>query len=380
MSDIVFILGAGASKEVNAPLMAEFLDEADSLRKIGKVPEAIEDFNRVFEARSRLQSVYSKSYVDLNNVESVFAAFEMAKTLGVFAEYKKSEIDNLIESMKILIVKTLEKKIKFKVKKNDIISHDVYNDFVNLFIYFLKDSEPKYSISVITFNYDIALDYALNNRIQYSYCLDGSINQRILPLLKLHGSLNWGDCPKCRKIVEWDFNRYMQKHRLDLVGKYQDFNEETIIPIGSSIQEYKHSCGNNLNANPIIVPPTWNKTEYHRSISKVWRVAANELSNAEYIFVIGYSYPESDYFFHYLYALGSIGNNTLKSFWVFDPNADKLKDHYLTLLGLGAKDRFEILPNTFSEAVKILAEYFKKKISIRQLSDKKRISRLSKSI
>jgi hypothetical protein len=43
MSEIVFILGAGASKNAGAPLMANFLDKADELRKEGKLDEWCEE-------------------------------------------------------------------------------------------------------------------------------------------------------------------------------------------------------------------------------------------------------------------------------------------------------------------------------------------------
>lgn len=42
MSEIVFILGAVASKEAGAPLVAEFLDKAGELRKEGKIENAIQ--------------------------------------------------------------------------------------------------------------------------------------------------------------------------------------------------------------------------------------------------------------------------------------------------------------------------------------------------
>ena len=70
----------------------------------------------------------------------------------------------------------------------------------------------------------------------------------------------------------------------------------------------------------MIVPPTWNKTEYHNTLSNVWKRAARELSDAEHIFIIGYSLPESDYFFKFLYSLGTIGSNTIKGFHVINPD------------------------------------------------------------
>jgi hypothetical protein len=38
----------------------------------------------------------------------------------------------------------------------------------------------------------------------------------------------------------------------------------------------------------------------------VWRTAAQHLSEAEHIFIIGYSLPETDQFFRYLYGLGTV--------------------------------------------------------------------------
>lgn len=39
------------------------------------------------------------------------------------------------------------------------------------------------------------------------------------------------------------------------------------------------------------------------------------------LFVIGYSLPDTDGLFKYLYAIGGIGERTLRSFDAFDPNA-----------------------------------------------------------
>ena len=69
MSEIVFILGAGASKEAGAPLMSDFLEKADELYRKGQVDEFSQDFKNVFEAISNLQTVHSKAELDLDNIE-----------------------------------------------------------------------------------------------------------------------------------------------------------------------------------------------------------------------------------------------------------------------------------------------------------------------
>ena len=55
MSDTVFILCAGSSKSAGAPLMADFLDTSYKLLKLWKVSEAKEDFEKVFDAKDKLQ-------------------------------------------------------------------------------------------------------------------------------------------------------------------------------------------------------------------------------------------------------------------------------------------------------------------------------------
>ena len=84
MSDIVFILGAGASKQCGMPVMAEFLDVSWDLLREGKVNGKRDDFVTVFRARSALQRVHSKSQLDINNIESLFTVLEMGKVIKRF--------------------------------------------------------------------------------------------------------------------------------------------------------------------------------------------------------------------------------------------------------------------------------------------------------
>src|SRR5262245_24730304 len=107
MSDVVFILGAGASKEAGAPLMADFLSQAQRLLKDGKCNDYQEDFERVFRAIAELQRVHSKAELDLDNLESVFAAFEMAQLLGQLPGTDEPEIPRVVKSMRRVITKTL---------------------------------------------------------------------------------------------------------------------------------------------------------------------------------------------------------------------------------------------------------------------------------
>ena len=73
MSDVVFILGAGASKDGGAPTMPEFLDTSNQLFRTGMVNDVRKDFERVFEGIGALCSAHSKAALDLvNEVTPIF--------------------------------------------------------------------------------------------------------------------------------------------------------------------------------------------------------------------------------------------------------------------------------------------------------------------
>jgi len=350
MSEIVFILGAGASKEAGAPLMADFLDKARELRRSTNLGEFETDFDNVFDAISALQPVHSKAQLDLDNIESVFAAFEMGKLINKLAGMSTEEIDSLLVSIKRLIFKTLEETVTFPVRHRHIYPDHYYASFAEL-VNDLNDDPAHHKCSIITFNYDLALDYALNSiRRPPDYCLSENIKHGYTPLMKLHGSLNWASCSKsgeCGQIVPWEFADYFKKLKFPFLTE----GKPARVHVASNLRRsgLKH-CGQAVTPDPVIVPPTWNKTQYHQQLAKVWSRAALELSQAENIFVSGYSLSESDLFFRYLFALGSVGKPLIKRFWVFDPD-EGVRNRFQRLIGQGTRPRFMFRTQRFGELV-----------------------------
>ena len=351
MAKNVFILGAGASKEAGAPLMAEFLDTARDLLASGEIkqPRDKVSFEKVFEAIQRFRSIHYKSYIDLDNIEAVFGAFEMARLLKGSVSYSPEDVDILIKDIKTLISKTIELTMKYPLNRSRISATHAYDFFVKVVMRLGNEAS-----SVLTFNYDLGLDVALySSGVRVDYALPQDGNKGSFKLLKLHGSLNWGKCSdeKCGLIVPWHIDHFFQDHY------YDDWGNETknvILDITSKLYEYKH-CNNNLNPEPVLVPPTWNKTEYHGVLREVWAQAGKELSEAENIIVIGYSHPVSDSFFRYLFALGSVGDANIKRFWVFDPaEGNEVENRFRELIGTGIDKRFRMFKKPFSEAIGII--------------------------
>src|SRR5262249_30299585 len=69
---------------------------------------------------------------------------------------------------------------------------------------------------------------------------------------------------------------------------------------------------------PMLVPPSWDKTEYQDLLQPIWNEAVIELQNATRICIIGYSLPDSDAYFRYLLTLGLAVNHGLYKFVVVD--------------------------------------------------------------
>jgi hypothetical protein len=347
MSRTVFILGAGASKLAGAPLMHDFLDIADDLRHANESGETYDDFQLVFKAINALRPAYANANVDLsNNIESVFAAFEMARLIGQLGNLKDSEIDALPRAMRRVIEKTLEQTIKLPVSEGRVRPPRPYQEFANFIENIpLSSGRNANTISVLTFNYDLCIDYALHfNSIESNYCLESGTTGGV-KLLKLHGSLNWAKCPKCTKVTAWQMSQFFSDRRWDIWSE----PKQVILNIASQMKHYNHCAGVSAE-EPYLVPPTWNKTEYHHVLKPVWQAAINELREAEYIIVCGYSLPPTDQFFRFLYALGTVGEVRIKRFCVFDPNIE-VGNRFKELLGPVVKDRFVFMKADFENAI-----------------------------
>ena len=126
----------------------------------GLVPDNAADFEAVFNGIHRLQAVFAKSYIDLRNLEAVFVAFEMARLLERLPGDPKI-VERLPTALRQVIVTTLEESISFpgssdRCSIDPPAAYKLFADFIRK-IHADRGECP----SVITFNYDCALDYAL---------------------------------------------------------------------------------------------------------------------------------------------------------------------------------------------------------------------------
>ena len=336
--------------------MSNFLEKADELRRSGKLGEFQQDFDRIFNVILTLTAAHSKSQLDLDNIESVFATIEMGVLINKLPGIADDDIAPLITSMKKLIVKTLEGTIAYPIHEKAIMPTRVYGMFADL----IRDlSEVGHSCSIITFNYDYALDYALRQSlVSFDYGLSESPRRQNIPLIKLHGSLNWAQCLKCKELISLEVGDYLAKSNASLIAHSRTGPIYINLATNYITKGVKH-CGDNECVFPIIVPPTWNKAQHHELLSKIWNRAALEFSNAEHIFVIGYALNDSDRFYHLLHALGTVGPTRIKRYWVFNPDStDDVKNRFKDLMGLDIINKYKYYPVRFGDALSRIRAQF----------------------
>ena len=345
----VFILGAGASYDAGVPLMAGFLDKADRLTRGLNDAAAID----VFTAISELQGVYAKAHLDLDNIEALFGAIEMAGLIGRLANRSPESITGLRASLINLIVHTIEQSSFFPVsKEGGQTAAKPYPEFIEMLklVSETVQSEERMQFAFLTFNYDVVLDHALTTYgVAYSYYLDPNEPHDRIPVLKLHGSINWGVCPECKTTVPYPISQAR-------IRPIRSDTRNVVFNIGTNIHLKEHEqCRKPLLGPPVLVPPTWNKNSYHGDLQRVWNHAAKELATANNIFVIGYSLPESDSFFRYLFALGSESKTRIKRLWIFNPDRDgTVEQRFRRMVGRGIESRLEFFKGEsglFSESI-----------------------------
>ncbi len=173
------------------------------------------------------------------------------------------------------------------------------------------------------------LDYCLESKGHSSY-----------EYLKLHGSINWFKCQNCHKLTVFsDFSHSLVIRAENRTTNYLD------------VSRFKDggSCCSNRNVNALIIPPTWNKTDYYNDIFPVWKAATDALATAEHIIIIGYSLPESDMFFKYMCALGAEGKSRIKNICVIDPD-NNVGERFAKIIGDNLKSRFEYASKSFEDS------------------------------
>jgi NAD-dependent SIR2 family protein deacetylase len=374
----VYILGAGASKAIGAPLIKNFLLRARELIYSPDFDKTLEQdfmraklsaqFDHVFRYQSDLYKTRRFLGIDLDNLETLFSILDMnwqaAKSnIPIRPDFPLLSdpklLDTIREGFFSLIIATLKASINRQRFPYDALIHAFAASEHSVFI---------------TFNYDTSIEEALELSsdkrgadrffVDYGYSKDELLNVQpgTRRVLKLHGSANWTYCPDCDKLTA--LKKYITPLELE--------SNRALLHLPN--------CPT-VTALNVIIPPTWYKHNYLDAITRIWSRAIQEISFATHLFIIGYSFPRTDVFFEQLLTLGFTSNKNLKKIVVVDPDAE-IKNaitsifdtHFLSRSVEFYQLRFEDLPGiaigpisgekemeAFLEAIRILEKEPSKK-------------------
>ncbi len=361
----VYVLGAGFSADAGAPLIRDFLDRS---REFLLDPSSALDpteraqFAEVFDFRRKVAQSREKVILDLDDIEQLFGLVEISERLMGTSRTRTS--------LQHMIVKTLQLSISppsvwhrhaihfeaqpqesvlermsgladvFRSESGGRIACDMYDFFASLITGILDapDLLPGRKDTIVTFNYDLVIERSLERLgAVANYHLPDDLTRRdqggpgrgmSVDILKLHGSANWAVCARCRGSVV--------------------VLESKITENPSMIRNMRcPRCGTETY-QPLLIPPSWDKSEFREITRSVWAKALEELQAATRVFIIGYSMPEADAFFKYLLTLALAENQCLFKFVVVDLGGQTLPQKYSALLDpLFYKRRFVLNDNGF---------------------------------
>jgi len=339
----VYILGAGTSFHTGAPLLRDFLVTARFL--LESKPDLVykDSFHRVFEWINQLRGAAYYIDLDLDNIEHLFSIAEMKKQLG------ESDGDEIYSDLRYVILETLDTcQVEWR---GDYYQPDpTYLNFIEK-LSELNESREKINLNtqfdqdtVITFNYDVMLDYAFYSRsIETDYGLEEiQSSPNSFKVLKLHGSLNWGRCKECDGEIQivtptpTTGEGITSSHPLMQDGTKKPFQMVTRVMKETPCNK----CKKKNVLEPEIIPPTWSKYVTKTPLPPVWRTAVREIQTAFQIVVIGYSMPLTDTFFQYLLTLGLSTNPNLHRVVVANvDNSETLMNRYRSVFSRSMNDR-----------------------------------------
>jgi NAD-dependent SIR2 family protein deacetylase len=286
---VVYILGAGFSKDAGGLLMNEFLRR----RQLGSRRETL---NRIYPKIKRFmqQSIQDGVIGPDWNIEEFFNLVSEADLLKL--KFKRSgendwEASKIYRDLVDCIVNELLLSMRKKLRNRNPQLPSHYVDFGKRYV--------KRDVTIITFNWDHIPEWLLFSKFgSLDYCLDvdnvKKVNRNLgnifkgIKLLKLHGSVNWLICENPNHPIHIYNSWQAQKVRLDSCRK-------------CDCQLYK-----------MVVPPVWHKRGYAQRIGELWETAADELCDADKIVIIGYSLPIFDISAKYLLLLSSYLNSKVK--------------------------------------------------------------------
>jgi hypothetical protein len=296
----VFVLGAGFSYGANVPLQAQLLSR---LRALSVVDIPSEPFGIFADATSRALPFLKRAFRTLEpSLEDVFTLLDQAIARREHcAGLDWDELDEVRESLKTAILIALH-------AAQSRATEGSLSFYRGLAAHLLFEGwgRARDSVSIVSLNWDTLLEDSIHwclsqegllGRVDVNYGCDSqplgasphvpSFEQGRdgffgLRVLKPHGSVNWLVCPACGRLFTGLGSP---------IGSWAQYCLPQSCP---SCNVMTSGVGSPV-LRPLYVTPTFLKSFDSLHLQNVWHRAFLDLSTAESVVFVGYSFPEADY-------------------------------------------------------------------------------------
>ena len=298
--NIVYFLGAGASKNFGYPLTTEIMP---------LIMERLleNDLFQLYGRKSRLERKYETDlleflytlYPGLRNInigrkkdrESIPNITEVLSLVDHFCFYNIPPHPRIVDDRLLHFRDLLNRAIGELILDFDLDDmSNKQNDLFKALLKPIRNDKASNNVSIITTNYDLLIDWEfrdvfIDNKVDYGISYRDVETSEIIyrdpkPLFhyyKLHGSLNWLRC--------------------DLFGHFY------INPLGSivhlafkeSVDEYNTCiCSDTLRLRSVLVAPSLVRDIRDANLLQIWKSSMEAIRTADKIVFIGYSLPAED--------------------------------------------------------------------------------------
>lgn len=352
---IVFFLGAGASRTMGYPLMSTFLDDLKkAYPKGGEEDQYAQRKKRAFDVlltfRSDLARLREYVHTDFDNIEELYSAAEMFALAYPDKEIGSGEgavcgkdipREIAIAIWEMCRLRPFEGAVHKQPKIHIRLMQAIANVHGKKSVAGLIDR-----VTFITTNYDILIELAASKDTDFSYgasVVFGEFRGDVKPcgqmnILKLHGSVNWF---LSERGAICDASCTSFKNPVPAHGTY----------IWPRIQGSTYEIPE--DATPMIVPPSFSKSAGHPLLQNVWREAITKIARAKLLVFIGYSFPRTDTFVNHLLHVGLLQNADLRKVMIVDPagTVGKYATTQVFDQALTSKGRVQFVQERFTEEV-----------------------------
>lgn len=322
MSRTVLILGAGSTRALGntkpmakkPPLDADFFEIA-RLGKVGvleKVSEVLDELVGDYSSNLKQSLERAATYLYLKAIDSPAGS-----------PYHKGFVSFLNLLQQVLANTTNP----LKVGKSSLLYRFLLSE--------LKRLEDPENLTIITFNYDLMVERALDeiatnneeNIFNFPNCYrlddiagttginglarftNSNTENLGTEVLKLHGSMNW---------LSVHTSEEPKPHTLFAPNRELHIANAPMISWNLNWKRNKRK----MYMKPIIVPPVSGKRGMmHKSFEPLWSIAGSRLQEADRIVVTGYSCPPLDIEARMLLS-ENLRKNESKKLYVIDPSAE----------------------------------------------------------